>query len=359
MKKDKIVIVIASVLCVALTVSLVGAVVYYSGIIEGKYAQISEQQILIAEAEATIISLEENNTILKNQIVTLSQTIENLNSSIAMLQDKVDELTDIINGAKPLRLTTVVVHVSEKTETHEFGRLPSVNHTYQQILSGFAPYDILLLPEWNGNLNWTETFEWLSSNFTGIPICLSVFEGGGENLPNPNVMLSASEIQQALAACDVRMIRIAEIISWYMKYNQTFPIDYVKGILSFCRNNNLKVLWSEWKISDDVLPTLKSSIAGYEDIVTYQYQTNNEYDEPLVGFTYATQFQHWGGSIQSWYWKTHGYGSERDMPALRFMQHAVTAINMGAEMLEFEPYWYFFDNYGEPREVMHALWSVI
>jgi hypothetical protein len=39
-------------------------------------------------------------------------------------------------------------------------------------------YEVLILPEYNGNLNWTETLQWISTDFTGVPVCLSVFEGG-------------------------------------------------------------------------------------------------------------------------------------------------------------------------------------
>ncbi len=172
-------------------------------------------------------------------------------------------------------------------------------------------------------------------------------------------MLNVTEIQQAMLACNVKMIRLAEMVSWHKENNQTFPANYVRGILSFCKSNNLTVLWSEWKIGEDVLPTLKSSISGYEDIVTFLYQTNNQFDEPIVGFNYAKQFQHWGGSIQSWYWQTRGYGSESDMPIYLLVQHAVVARNMGAEVLEFEPYWYFFDNDGKPLVVTTVLSTII
>jgi len=32
---------------------------------------------------------------------------------------------------------------------------------------------------------------------------------------------------------------------------------------------------------------------------------------------------------------------------------------MGAEIIQFEPYWYFFDINGEPLEAMYTMWSII
>jgi cell division protein FtsB len=359
MKKDKIVMVIVSILCIALAVSLVGTVIYYSGVIAGKNTQISQQETQIAKDQATIASLEKNITILESEIVTLNQTIEELNVNITVWQDKVDELTAIINGVKPSKLKTVIGHMSEKGEGYDWGRTPDVQYTYQKILNHSAPYQVLLLPEYKGNLNWTETYQWIATNFTGIPICLSVFEGGNESLPNPNVKLSIAEIQQAMSACNVRAVRLAEIISWYMFYNLTFPTDYVRGILGFCRSNNLMVLWSEWKIGDNVILPLQEYIRGYEDTVTVLHQTNNQYNEPLEGFTAVSQFQHWGASVQSWYAVERlKLLDEMDMPTSLIIRHAQTATSMGAEVLQFESYRYFFDN-GETREIAAALWLAI
>jgi hypothetical protein len=47
-----------------------------------------------------------------------------------------------------------------------------------------------------------------------------------------------------------------------------------------------------------------------------------------------------------------------DMPVDLIIEHAVLARNMGAEVIQFEPYWYFFDN-GEPLEFMQAIWTAI
>jgi len=66
-------------------------------------------------------------------------------------------------------------------------------------------------------------------------------------------------------------------------------------------------------------------------------------------------FQHWGASVQNWYWVEKYRGDEMDMPSSFVIRHVQTAISMGAEVLQIESYRYFFDN-GEPRDVLSALW---
>ncbi len=362
MEKDRILLVVASVLCAVLAIGLVGSVVSYSTMIEGKDTQISvleekdnQNMNTISFLNEEVAALRTNISDRERQISEMKTQADTLDSRNTGLQSKVNNLTGIINGGKPSELTTLIWHVSEKGEGYTWGRTPDVQYTYRKILNLSLPYEVLLLPEYEGNLNWDETYNWVSTNFTGIPICLSVFEGGSEKLPNPNLKLTVSEIQQAMFACNVKAVRLAEIISWYMDNNQTFPTDYVKGILSFCRSNNLRVIWSEWKIGDNVIQPLQAYIEGYEDIVTVLYQTNNECNEPLEGFTAVSQFQHWGGSIQSWYAVENlGDSSDMDMPCSMLIRHAQTAISMGAEVLQFESCRYFFDN-GEPRDVTAAV----
>jgi hypothetical protein len=273
------------------------------------------------------------------------------------------ELYELILNDYDLRtLKTVIIHGCTKTDTNV--TLPNATDFYKRNHDGFAPYEVLVLPEYNGNKNFTETLQWLSTNnFTGVPFCLSVFEGGSDKWPEPNVKLSIAEIEQAMAVADVKMIRFAEMISFYLELSrmdptEAFPLDEVRDILEFCRIQNLKVLWSEWKISDDVSPLLNSTIYGYEDIVTVVYQTNNEFDETFIGFLYATQFKHWGASVQSW-WVDKETGEDRyDLPLETVMEYAKLARNMGSEIIQIEPYWYFFEN-GKPKEAMLTIWSGI
>ena len=359
MKKNRIAILIFSVLCIALATSLVYAVIYYSDVIESKTYTINELEDQLVEAEGTITSLEYTQEFLERENEALNDTIKILSSDLSEVEIMAADLIEIIHGIGPSKLEKVVWHISEKGETHEWGNTPDVNYTYHEILSGSAPYEVLLLPEYKGNLNWTETYEWISSNFTGIPIVLSAFEGGYDKLPSPNVQLTVVDIEQAMSTCDVRMVRFAEIISWYLEQNRSFPIDYVNSVLNFCRQYNVEVLWSEWKIGNDVIPRLQEYIAGYEDIVTVLYQTNNEFNEPLEGFMELNTFQHWGASIQSWYWPEKFEGSsEMDMPSSMVIRHIQTATSMGAKVLQFESCRYFFDN-GEPRDIVNASWLAI
>lgn len=317
-------------------------------------AQSTALQYQLTIANSQISFLNSQITALQDQVRNSSSQISSLNSQITILQEQVRDLTAIIETNKSSVLSTLVFHVSEKGEGYVWGRLPDANFTYDQILKlNNGTYDIILVPEYKGNENWSETFTWLAKNFKKIPIMLSVFEGGPHTYPVPK--LTIDEINETVTACNVKWIRIFETVSWHIEHNLTYPIDYVRNILAFAREHGLRVQWSEWKVGDNVFQRVKSYIAGFEDIVTVCFQTNSGELEPVEGFALVGgMFQHWGGSVQSWYWTTR-YGSEpTDMPASLLVQHAVAAQNMGTEILQFEPYWYFFDN-GEPKESLDLL----
>ena len=362
MKKMKITAIVSAILCIVLATSLVFAVLRYDAMIQEQIREIQRQK-------------EENWNLMQNWIretllthsywegytgaVNPNANLTDLELNIFLKQHALIYET-ILDNSDPGNLENIIFHVSKKSDSSTFGLLSNVTYVYQQIRDGFAPNNVTLNPEFEGNLNFTATLDWISENFYGIPICLNVFEGGDAKLPfGPNVMLGISEIQQAKNVADVRMVRFVEMISWYMAHpDLQYPREDVRAILQFCKNNNLKVVWSEWKISDDVWASLNSTIAGYEDIVTYAYQTNNEYNDPMVGFLHAMQFKHWGGSIQSWYWNTTTHNSEMEMPVELIVNHTKLARNMGAEIVQFEPYWYFFDNNGKPSDAMKSIWSI-
>ena len=239
-----------------------------------------------------------------------------------------------------------------------WGRLPNVTYTYNQILNlAKSSYEILLLPEYKGNLIWTETLAWLRNNFGEIPISLSIFEGGSGNVPN--LKLDVAQISDAVASLDVRELRIGEIVSWHIEHGLPFPVDWVRGVLSFARLVDLKVVWSEWKVGDNVFRQVKDYTDGFEDLVIVAFQTNSGDLEPASGFELVSNlFPHWSGSIQSWYWDTRGLGNETDMPISLFAQHALEARITGAELLQFEPYWYLFNN-GEPNQNLKTLMATL
>jgi hypothetical protein len=42
-----------------------------------------------------------------------------------------------------------------------------------------------------------------------------------------------------------------------------------------------------------------------------------------------------------------------------FPTHTIIAGNIGAQIIQFEPYWYFFDDYDNPQEIIDAIWATI
>jgi hypothetical protein len=47
-----------------------------------------------------------------------------------------------------------------------------------------------------------------------------------------------------------------------------------------------------------------------------------------------------------------------DMPVSVLLQHTLEARNMGAELVEFEPYWYFYTN-GQPNQNLKQLQTLL
>jgi hypothetical protein len=372
------VVIVLGTICILLAVSLVGAMVNYTLIIGVKDNTITSKDSTINNLNSQINSknsqiqtltnqknqlqtwLNDNVTSLNSQIANLqgqvasaNSQIRSLNSTVTTLQSQVSTLRAIINMSKS-ELKTLVFHVCEKGEGYTWGHIPDVNYTYNQIAFNNT-YSVLLEPEYKGNENWTETLAWLTANFGGqhgIPIILDVFSGGDS--PTPTPMLSTNDISAAMATCNVQWLAVNEVVSWYIEHGQAFPTEYVTGILNFCREHNLKVFWTEWKV-DSVFQTIQTYIAGFEDIVTVSFSTNSGDLEPANGFMLiSTMFQHWGGSVQAWYWTTRYDSDVLNMPISLLIQHALSAKNIGAEILQFEPYWYFFDN-GEARENLKLL----
>jgi len=383
-----------AIICILLAASLAGVIANYTSIISAKDNTITSQdstinnqnsQLAIQDAQIT----ENNNTITslntrttnqdsqitnltsqvnslnsqittpQSQITTANSQISSLSSTVTTLQSQINNLTAIINTNKT-QLQTLVFHVSEKGPGYIWGHLPNASDTYNQILAlNNNTYNILLLPEYEGNTNWTEELAWLTTNFGGqhgIPIMLDVFEGGNGSAPIQ--MLSPDDILAAMATCNVQYLRFAELVSWYMAHPELpFPTAYITSILQFCRANNLKLFWTEWKA--ETFKPIQTYIKGYEDIVTVSFSTNSGDLEPATGFMQvSSMFQHWGASVQAWYWTTR-YGTDpMNMPISLLIQHALSAKSLGAEIIEFEPYWYFFDN-GQPNENLRLLETML
>ena len=358
MNRIRIVAVVSVFVCVILSTSLVIVVLSYQALLQQKDEEYRELYFKLIDETRIAYEFWENWTRWKKAEV--NETEISLDDQKYFL-DLHSELKEwILNGYDPRTLKTIIMHGCIKTGSNI--SLPDVAYTYQKLCDGFAPYEVLILPEYNGNLNWTETLQWISTNFTEIPICLPVFEGGTDKWPSPNVKLTIEEIEEAMAVSDVGMVRFAEMTSWYMAAietlpNVTYPIDEVRSVLEFCRSKNLKVLWSDWKISYDVLPWLNKTISGFEDIVTFVYQTNNECNTPFIGYLYASQFEHYAVSVQSW-WVDETGEDRDDLPLEDVVSNTTLARNIGAEIIQFEPYWYFFVD-GEPLETMRTIWLIV
>jgi len=316
---------------------------------------ISNSHISTLQNQALLDQSEINN--FQDQVTAANVQISNLSSIVTTLQNQVSTLTEMISINKQ-KLQTIVFHVCDKGEGYTWGGIPDANNTYNEILSLYNnSCDVLLLPEYKGNENWTETFVWLNENFVGIPIMLPIYEAGPYDYPVEQ--LSTDQISEAMAVLDIRSVRIFEVVSWCIDHNMTFPTEYVRDILTFCRENNLTVFWSEWKVGDNVFQNIKSYIAGFEDIVTVSFSTNSGELEPAEGFELVSElFQHWGGSVQPWYLTTRTGEDLMNMPASLLIQHALSAIDFGAEILQFEPYWYFFNN-GQATENLKLILTML
>lgn len=275
-----------------------------------------------------------------------------VNTALSDENQSLKEQLDDFKKSQP----TIVFHVCEKGEEYAYAQLPNATYTYDQLLTiNNGTFDILLLPEYKGNLDWTEEKAWIATNFggqQGIPIMLDVFGGGSESTPTP--MLTTEQITQAMNIANVKYLRIAEVISWHIENNLAFPTDYVQEVLEFCKSNNLQVFWTEWK--DDfpeknveTFTAIKNYIAGYEDIVTVSFSTNSQELEPADAYLKLDlMFTNWGSSIQPWYWNTTRNQDLMDMPASLILEHTFVAKGLGAKIIQFEPYWYLFDN-GAPN----------
>jgi hypothetical protein len=255
---------------------------------------------------------------------------------------------------------TVIVHFSEKGDSSDV-HCPNPHYAYEPCKQGFAGKVVWVIPEYDGNTNMDARLDMLTQNFTGIPVVIDIFEGG--NKTEPNVMLNEADLEKIMTVADVKAVRFPEVISWYMQANRTrpvpFPIEWIHKMLDFALSKGLRIYWSEWKLGTDIEKITNETLAGYEDKLTYLYQTNNQYQIPLIGISYTHEFPHWGASVQSWYVDPVTGEHKSDLAVDIVAEYAKLARNMGAETIQFEPYWYFFDNRSEPLGTMGRMWEII
>lgn len=279
---------------------------------------------------------------MKKNMKTIGIIVLLIGSAVA-----VHKVVQTLTKPKPKRLSAIAFHVQRKGD---------MQHVYDQIIAlNQGKYSVFLMPEWWYS-NFEETLNFLREfeNEYSIPIMLEVFcslEFSPDEPYKPPYMLNQDQIKQAMDVCNVLWLRFSEVAWYHKEKGMDFPYDYARSILEFCRKNGLKLFWSEWDIK--CIDTVRSSIKGFENIVTVAFATNS-YVEPNVGFTVVNEFQHWGASVQAWYWwSKYGY-DPINMPIDLMIKHTLLARNMGAEIIQFEPYWYFFDN-GEGRESLERI----
>jgi len=192
--------------------------------------------------------------------------------------------------------------------------------------------------DWNTNLSYL-------SESANIPVMLNVFTS------DDNLQLSVDQIAQAMSVCTVRYFRFHEVCSYY----QPLPVDYIKSILAFARDVNVPVFWNEWNIY--TYDTIAEVIQGYEDLVAVSFGTNSNQLEPAEGYQLLQRFQRRAASVQSWYWwERNGRqpGYEYTMPPELMVQHTQEAFQAGCEIVQYEPFGYFFDN-ETPKSTLAAV----
>ncbi len=253
---------------------------------------------------------------------------------------------------------TVVYHISEQpTWIH----MPDPAGVYQQIFEankGWAD-QVLVYADYAGHENWQAEAEWIAQNLQGIPLMVDV-AGAWPHHTTPQ------ELEELMnqPGMDVRWIRITELVSYYMHLGLPFPTDYVLGMLEFCLQKGLKVYWCEWKVDYAlgmpwevrVFDFIKEVIEGYEDIVTVGFKTNSGDLEPAAGFEHIKKFGfvNVGATVEAWYWETRhrpqdwtpemDFANPEDMPVSWMIVHVHEALDAGMELIQFEPYWYFFEH---------------
>jgi hypothetical protein len=252
--------------------------------------------------------------------------------------------------------------VCQKGEHYQWN-IPNPTYTYNQIQTlNNGKYKIVFIPEYHSHTNWEVTKQWLANNFSGldgIPIMLDIAGGW-------DYWLTIQDIKGAIAIANVQWLRISELASYCIEQNKTFPSQYITSVLELAKENNLRVYWCEWKIDYQehvrTFNAILDHIKGFEEVVFVGFKTNSGDLEPAQGFQYVIDkgFENIGATVESWYWETRhridnpDIADPQNMPISLLIQHALEARAAGVKIIQFEPYWYFFNN-GEPTENLKLL----
>jgi len=299
--------------------------------------QNSTNQETIEELQIQNSTNQEIINIMQNRLNTSDQQIDSLIVDKTELENRIDKLESVLTF-NTSDLQTFVFHVVGEKE--EWINNTDINSIYNELLAiSNNTYEIIIFPEVREHQNITAELEWLNNDFMGkqgIPIMYEAFSGSEENLSITK--RSLENITTALTTNNIKYLRVAEVRSWYMENNVTFPEEYVIELLEFCRTNNLKIFWTEWKIDYPpevkVFTYIEKLIEGYEDIVTVSFSTNSGEAQPAVGFLNLDEmFQHLGALIQAWYWDTRYDEDLQNMPESLLALHASVAKSAGAEII--------------------------
>lgn len=176
--------------------------------------------------------------------------------------------------------------------------------------------------------------------FANIPVMLNVWTSDN------NYQISVAQIQQAMAVCPVVYLRFHEVMSYYASSINTPAVQsYIQSILAFSKSSGIPLFWNEWDIT--TYPAIANIIQGYEDNVLISFGTNNISIQ--AGFQALQTFQKKAASVQAFYWTTLNGQSYLLMPPALMAQFTVEAFQAGCEIIEYEPYLYFFYENATPN----------
>lgn len=238
------------------------------------------------------------------------------------------------------------IHIKHAPQ-YGFDTIDSIQDIYSSIVEvNKTGLGIGIEPQFTG-VDWNTQLEYLRK-CKDIPVMLNVYTSDDEYKIYPN------QIEQAIESCPVKYLRFHEVVSYY-GYN--LDVNYIHDLL----NRSLlvwkiPVFWNEWDVS--TYPSIANIILTYEDTVLVSFGTNSGYYEPLQGYQYLQRFKRKAASVQSWYWwerngRQSGY--EYLMPPELMRQHTTLAFQSNCEIVQYEPYSYFFHSNIPTKETLNEV----
>lgn len=262
--------------------------------------------------------------------------------------------------SQPLVEPKLYFHIKQD---YDYGWPTTKGHVaeiYQEIVdANSTKYNVGLQPHIVAS-NWQDSLDYYVE-CADFPLMVTALASDGAQ------QLTLEQLDDIFGVCgdNVKYIRIHEAIAYFDPNNpywgKPFPSLYVAELLDYVKKKNIPVFWSEWDIYsyfNDIgryQVSLEQLIEGYENNVAVSFGTNGThpkdgggYYEPVEIFdSYLQMFQRKAASIQSWYWwQRNGQidGYELTMPPYLMAEHTEQAFKAGCEVIQYEPYNYFFNN---------------